>query len=87
VTMMVVDYEDDGSCCDDEDDDDDSYRGHSGAVPAAAGQCLCVLERQFAIRRRIPLRTGYAFVIYFFITSLTVQLPYSLTHSLSPSFL
>lgn len=73
VTMTVVDYEDDGSC-----DDDDSYRRHSRAVPAAARQCLCVLERQFAIRRWIPLRTGYAFVIIFLSPHLLFNHP---THS------
>lgn len=71
------DDDNDGSC------DDDSYRGHSGAVPAAAGQCLCVLERQFTIRRWIPLRTGYASFKKKFITDFLFNyLTHSLSHSL-----
>lgn len=40
-----------------------SYRGHSGTVPAAGGQCLCFLERKFTFRWWLPLWTGYVVVL------------------------
>lgn len=63
-----------------------SYRGHSGAVPAAGGQCLCFLERKLTFRWRLPLRTRYVVVLspYHlpFIASFTVKLLLTCIHLL-----
>lgn len=63
-----------------------SYRGHSGAVPAAGGQCLCFLERKLTFCWRLPLRTRYVVVLspYHlpFIASFTVKLLLTCIHLL-----
>lgn len=40
-----------------------SYRGHCRAIPAAAGQCLCFLERKLTFRWWLSLWTGYVVVL------------------------